>query len=79
MKDGSIQQMYFYVNGSAYASNGYSGGIFADQRDTTDQIWGYSGTISLSAADYLEIGFYQNSGGAVNAAFVRVSITYLGA
>jgi hypothetical protein len=76
---GSIQQLYLYVNGAAYSSNGYNGGIFGDQRTTTDWVAGKSSVISLSAADYLEIGFYQNAGSAVNAAFVRVSITYLGA
>ena len=76
---GTLQQLVFLVNGSAYASNGYSGGVFADQRYAADWVTGYSSVISLSASDYLEVGLYHLAAGAVNAQNVRVSITYLGA
>jgi hypothetical protein len=76
---GSLQQLIFLVNGSVYSSNGYNGGVFADQRYAADWVTGYSSVISLVAADYLEVALYHLAAGAVNAQNVRVSITYLGA
>jgi hypothetical protein len=76
---GALQQLVFLVNGSVYASNGYNGGVFADQRYTADWVAGYSSVISLVATDYLEVALFHLAAGAVNAQNVRVSITYLGA
>jgi hypothetical protein len=76
---GSLQQLIFLVNGSVYASNGYNGGVFADQRYAADWVAGKSSVISLGVGDYLEVALYHLAAGAVNAQNVRVSITFLGA
>jgi hypothetical protein len=77
---GAVQQIRTYVNGAAYTSFGYNpSGLIADQRYTSDNVWGYSAVITLAVADYLEFAAFHTAAGAVLAEYVRVSITYLGA
>ena len=54
-------------------------GLIADQRYTSDNVWGSSAVITLAVSDYLEFAAYHTAAGAVLAEYVRVSITYLGA
>lgn len=53
-------------NGGTDANNVIGSATFTAPSSTAGQQWGLSFTVDLVATDYLELFFYQDSGGSIN-------------